>query len=502
MKSIKGSGGFWENNWQIIFIFAIAVAARFVFLGLRPLEGDEGIIIKMAQSPNLSLLFSSVAADVHPPLFHFFEYIGLHALPFSEFWARFISALFSALLVFPLYGVIKILSDKKTALWVSTISIFSAILAYHGAEVRPYGLFTFVFFAQVYFLLNTLEKRSFLNYFLFFVLTLALLMTQYIGFIVLLGEGIYVLIKGGKARLSLMVTAFLSIGGFVLIWGSNFLHQLSGRSVEQSQALALKANLTGLFNALYRFGSGRLFLDLDPSISKNLEFFHFSPLLFVVFVLSVLLSFGLFIWGGILLYQKNKKSFWFTLSLVLPVVLAAAVSSEIGPRSVRYLSFLVPFYLFILWQVALYGKTFAKVCFALFLVIYLAAFVNGYYFERLKPGVNAIASYILDKGQRGDAILVRGGYGGGESLVLRYYLGNRADEFEITDLYADYMVGNLSQIKARNISDYLNKLKQENKKIWYYDFTYSTDETSLSFPFEKVLLGRDKEGKDLTLYSF
>jgi len=80
-----------------IFLFLGALISRFVFLGLRPFDGDEGVVIKMAQAADFSELIKAVSNDVHPPLYHFLEFVNLKALPLNEFNARALNAFCGAL---------------------------------------------------------------------------------------------------------------------------------------------------------------------------------------------------------------------------------------------------------------------------------------------------------------------------------------------------------------------------------------------------------------------
>ena len=491
------------KKYRLAFLIVLAVVARFLFLGLRPFDGDEGIIIKIAQSSNFKAMIANVVNDVHPPLFHALEYIVLHIFRLSEFSARFLPAICGILAIWPIYLVIKKLSDQKVAFWVSLLSIFSSVLAYHSAEVRPYALFTLIFFWQFYLFLQIQEKRSLFVCFSFLVSCFFLILTQYIGLFVLAGELLYLVCANRKAcTLKNISAGLIAVLLFVSFWGKTFLHQLSGRSFEQSQAIDLEANLIGIFNAIYRFGAGRLFLDLDLSIQKNLEFARVQPLQFTIFTLSLIVPLILLIWGIIAVFKNNRKAFWLNVLTVLPIFVAALVSNEIGPRSARYLSFLAPFYLFFVAYPFFKSKnSIFYILYSIFLVIFLSAFINSLYFERTKSGVNKIAEYLSANAAPEDYILVQGGFGGGEELVLHYYLANGAQNKKIFDLYGDYQVGNLATIKSRDPLEYIARLKKESPAVWFYDLTYSFDKNSLiGYKYSEIDLGQDKEEKNLIVY--
>ena len=138
--------------------------------------------------------------------------------------------------------------------------------------------------------------------------------------------------------------------------------------------------------------------------------------------------------------------------------------------------------------------------FGIFLPIYLSAFVYGVYFERAKPGVDAFARYISQGANEGDKILVKGGFGGGESYVLRYYLINPS-KYEIVDFFESYKAGNLSELRDKATVDFI-KDNQGGQTVYFYNMTYEDLDLSIFQRVEMIDLGTDKEGKELTLYRF
>jgi len=482
-----------------------------MFLGLRPFDGDEGIIIKIAQSVNFQSLIKAVSQDVHPPLYHLLEFLTFKALPLSEFSARLISALAGALAIYFIYLFFRKISTLKIALAVSLLSIINPVLSYHFAEARPYGLLVLLIFAQLYFFLKimdhtTAKSEDMSDLVWFTILSVLMVFTQYISFAIFIGEVFYTLIFEGRHKINYkkIISTLTIIVVFGALWGKTFLSQMQGRMLEQSQIVNLKANIMGIFNAIYRFFAGRLFLDLDPSISKNLEFLQSSPWAFAVFALSVAVPLVLLIWGIVALYKKRRQNFWLIAIIFTPVLVGALLSGEIGPRAARYLLFLAPFGLYVIIELLERKQTtFKNVLFTIFLLIYISAFIYGFFPERKKPGADKIAEFISANAASGDQILVQGGFGGGESLVLKYYLGPRTDDYKIDDLYGNYQVGNLSEVKNKKPSDEIAKLKTADpaRALWYYDFTYTFDEKT-SLPFEKFPLGKDKENKELIVYKF
>lgn len=493
---------FINENKELIFIVLIATIVRFFWLGLRPFDGDEGIILKMASESKISNLFLSVAADVHPPIFHFLQFVSDKIFSLNEFTARIVSTFSGILSIFLIFKYFLRKTDLKTALAIALLAVFSSVLAYHSGEVRPYALFTAIFFGQLLALDNYLNNKSGLkNNFYLVILSALLILTQYLGFIVLFGEFLYIMIKERKKFWKSLTIFLSSVIIFAIFWGKPFIDQIAGRLTEQSQATNVKDNIIGLINAIYRFGAGRLFLDLDFSISKNLAFLKSEPFLFSIFLLSILIPLSLFLYGFIHSARKRSQVFEVIVAIALPLILFGVVSNEIGPRAVRYFSFMTPFYLYyIVIALRRLNKINRIIFTTVFLSIYISAFINQQYFERIKVGAKDIAEHLNTHAKDGDALVIQGGYGGGESFIAKYYLKEKAQKLNIYDLYADYRVGNLDEIKKRNLEQ--SVVNAAGSTVWFYDLTYSFNRDSAILKFEENDLGLDKEGKHLILYKY
>lgn len=487
------------QKYQLLLIIFGALVMRIIYLGLRPLDGDEGVVIKIANSPDLSSLLTNVAKDVHPPLFHLLQFIFQKILPQTEFGFRLLPALLGVGTIYFIYLFFKEISNYKTALFVSLLSIFSPILSYHSSEVRPYPLLALLFFISLYLLVKALRNNKTTDWIWYGIVSTLMLLTQYIGFIIIIAELIYVLIYWrGQIWRATQASAF-SLVVFYLIWGGQFIAQVLGRVGEQSQTLNIKTNIIGLVNFIYRLGAGRLFLDLNPSPSGQIEFLKSAPLLYFIFILSFLVPLVLFTIGvKCILKGKKESKALFVVPLIL--ILVSTFSSEIGPKLVRYYLFLAPFYAFVIVSAAEQKSKVIRELTMIFLIIYASAFVNGIYFERARPGVNKIAEYISSDTKEGGKILVKGGFGGGESYILKYYLDN-PEKYEIVDFFAGYKAGNLTTLKDKKTADFIRE-NQDAHPLYFYDMTYEKWDLNGLKTSKTINLGIDKEGKSLMLYKF
>lgn len=488
-----------KSSYKIAILMVLAVVARLAFLGTRPLDGDEGVVIKIADSANLAELFEAVSRDVHPPLYHFLQFVFQKVLPAEEFYLRFLPALLAIATIYLVFILFRHIFNQKIAFAVALLAIFSPLLSYSGAEVRPYPLLTLLFFTSLIFLVRIQKQDKTSDWVWFGIIALLMALTQYVGFIIFAAELIYLLMVRRKSALKLILTTGGVVAVFYLIWGGNFISQVAGRLGEQSQAINLKENAVGLFNFIYRLGAGRLFLDINPSLSGQISFFHANPFLYLIFLLSLLVPLALLA-IGLNNYFKDRKLSKMPVAICGMIILVACFSGEIGPKMVRYLSFLAPIYVFLVY-LSLQSKGYVvRVLFWIFIAIYLGAFVNGLYFERKKPGVREIAQYLDINAKKDDKVLVKGGFGAGESYVLRYYLAE-LERYQIIDFYGDYAAGNLSLLRTKSNAQFIEE-NQGAATLWFYDLTYGREDFGGLKVNEKTVLGKDKEGKELILYRF
>lgn len=484
---------------------ALAAFLRIWNLGTRPFDGDEGVVLKIASEPSLKSVFGAAARDVHPPLVHWATFFVKRTAGLTEFSARFLSALLGIGAIYFIYQVLRHLFDEKIALLGAFLSTISAVLIYSAAEVRFYSFLTFFFFGAFFFALKIREKSSFKNWFWFGALSLGLVYTQHLGWFLL--GGLAVFLCWGKFRKNwgkLLVTA----AAILLLYLPQLpitIAQIQGRIAEQPLIASLKSNLIGILNAFYRFGAGRIWLDLNPSINANLSWAKANFLEFALFLATLFIPAAIFI-VGIIRTFKYKKAIAALLFIVFSVILALFIS-EIGSKASRYLIFLAPFYygylaagIVFLWQKRLWGKLLVLAT----LAIFIWGLVNYYSLTIKAPGENKVAAYLAQNGQKDEAILTRGAYGGGETFVLNYYWPKEISKPAIIDYYGSYKTGNLAEIKSVKLEDKINSILRDYSACWYYDFTYSKDSEDLAIKnsIAPVILGHDKEKKEIQIWKY
>ena len=489
-------------------ILVLGTILRFFMIWKRPFDGDEGVVLKVANLSHFKDIFQGAATDVHPPLLHFLIHISTKIFGFSTFSARLPSALAGIAAIYFSFLIFQKLFDKKIGLISAFLVSLSALLIYSSQEARFYSLLTFLFLGAFYFVLKIREKSKFYSWLGFGIFSLAMVYTQYLGWLMLGFLSLILLWQKKdilKNVLKILAVWFLAILAYIPQFPIMF-NQIHGRFSEQPATLAIKANLIGIFNAFYRFSAGRIFLDLNPSLHDNIAWLKSQPLIFILFLITLILPAVFFVAGLVYSFLKKLKGrILVSLVLIFGIVLSLAIS-EIGSRSVRYLLFISPFYygflslgIFYLWP-----KRFGKILSIFLIIIFGWALVNYYHFTVKAAGENTIAQFLAANIKENEAILVKGSFGGGDSFIFSYYWPKGKPQPAVYDFYGEYKVGNLTELKNIPLEEKINEALKDHPAVWVYDFTYSQEAKNVAQMRNapEYLIGFDKEGKPIILWYF
>ena len=487
-------------------ILALGTILRFFMIWKRPFDGDEGIVLKVANFSHFKDIFQGAATDVHPPLLHYLIHISIKIFGFSTFSARLPSALAGIGAIYFSFLIFKKLFNEKTGLISALLVSLSALLIYSSQEARFYSLLVFLFLGAFYFTLKIREQSKLSSWLWFGLFSIAMVYCQYLGWF-LLGFLSVILIWQKKDLLKNIISIIAVWAIALLAYIPQIpimLNQIHGRLSEQPATLAIKANLVGIFNAFYRFSAGRIFLDLNPSFHDNIAWLKSQPLIFVLFLITLILPAVFFVAGIIYSIQKKLKGRVLVLSIFILGILLSLAISEIGSRSVRYLLFVSPFYycLLAIGIIYFWKRQWGKILSVGLILIFGWALVNYYHFTVRAAGENTVSQFVAENIKENEAVLVKGSYGGGDSFIFSYYWPKNKPEPAIYDFYGDYKVGNLSELKNVPLEDKINEALKDHPAVWVYDFTYSQEAKDLA---EKnnapdYLIGFDKEGKPIILW--
>ena len=96
-----------------VILVLIGLFLRLFRLGMRPFDGDEGVILLQAAPKSFHDMITLVAKDAHPPLSIFFSWLLNKIVPQSEFYYRLVPAITGTLALIALYFLAREIFGKK-----------------------------------------------------------------------------------------------------------------------------------------------------------------------------------------------------------------------------------------------------------------------------------------------------------------------------------------------------------------------------------------------------
>lgn len=470
---------------------------QFFTLGRRGLDGDEGVILKVALADNWQAFWTFIAHDVHPPLYHLLARTSMNLFGVYEWSLRLPAALAGALLIPLGYALGRVVFKKKSlALLLAGLFTLSPYLFYFYGEARFYSLLLLGATLTYIAIFRMQSEKGIYWWLLFLAGALIMVWAQYLGWFILLAEfGTLVAVRQWREvkktgiALALVGLSYVSFCRIALV-------QISGRLTEQG-GLALGDNIKGLLGALYRFGTGRLVLGIEP-----------STLLVGGWGYILLFMISLIVPALIILapWRRQKKCILVSrknLSIILAVsavsFVMALLVSEVGGRATRYMVYLWPFYgiFIVLGVTSLWHKVWGKIIVASFFILMLAGLGKHVFSCNQAVGAREIAMLLAHKVEAQDAILTKGAFAGGESAALRFYLKK---DVTILDYFSDYKPGALKS-KTLTTELFINQALEAHAVVWYYDFTYGNfKKEEINGSIAENFIGKDKEEKEIVLY--
>ncbi|MBI3495171.1 glycosyltransferase family 39 protein [Candidatus Berkelbacteria bacterium] len=464
---------------SLYFALIIAAIVRFWGIATRPFDGDEGVILWQVSQPTLRESYAAITRDAHPPFLHLLSWFGIHIFGRSELGMRFFPALFGVGLVFASYRLALLFLGRRAASLAAWLVALSPYLVFFSREARMYAPLAFL---CVVALTKLVEKK----WWQFTLFATAAVYTHYLGLLLIVLALFRRFWKGAAASVILLLPLLpLAIPQFI-----GRLHEAGGTHVA--------ANIKGFINVFYRFGAGRTFLGLEFTPHSYLVWFQHNPLSLLGFVVTLVVPATLVMIGTIKTIRDRKwRMIWQFIGLSLTLAL---VSTEVGSRAARNLSFLAPLYLIVLTVgIAQFKKPYHYVVSAAACAIFVLGIGNQLLIEDKKPGVPVVVNAIHAAAANHAVVLARGSFLHGESTIFDYYW--RRDFHaeappDVVDYFADYHIGNINELKAQSVAAKISELQKTYDTVFYYDFSYSPND--LAQP--PTILGLDKENQPIALW--
>lgn len=196
------------DNSGIIVLFLLGLLLRAYCLGLRSFWYDEAVVLLEAQK-NLIALFHINSEGIHPPLYrlimHFWLYLGQ-----SEGVIRIPSLIFSSISIIVGYKIVKLIFNKRVALYTALFITVSPFHIYYAQEVKSYSLFFLLSLASLYFFIKVTKENKiglWLGYIFFTALSIY---AHYFSFLSIFAQNLFLIFnykRHEKGLLKKWVTA-------------------------------------------------------------------------------------------------------------------------------------------------------------------------------------------------------------------------------------------------------------------------------------------------------
>lgn len=209
------------------------LALKLAWLGVNELAHDEPFMVFWSQRP-WPELWAMFRTENNPPLYFALIKGWSHCVPFEAAWLRVPSAVFSALVVWPLYRLAHRTGGRPTALLATALFTFSNYHYGFAHEVRAYSLFTLLAATGMWLLVRAADRPSAGRAMLqLTVVNTALVYTHFFGWFAVGLQGLLVLLVPDLRALrhGLLRSALITAGCY-LPYATIFLARL-GTSVSQ-----------------------------------------------------------------------------------------------------------------------------------------------------------------------------------------------------------------------------------------------------------------------------
>lgn len=192
-SSYDSSRAFIINNSILLAIFLLGLFLRIYDLGGESLWYDEAVSITASKlSLTEQIKWNLTQSDNNPPLYYALLHSWVSVFGDSEFSARFPSVIFGSLSIIAIYGLGKLLFDRKTGLIAALILSTSVFHVWFAQEARAYTLLTLLTLLSFYYFLKILNSPHDKLYTAAYLITgVLLLYTHYYGLPVIAAQNVY-----------------------------------------------------------------------------------------------------------------------------------------------------------------------------------------------------------------------------------------------------------------------------------------------------------------------
>lgn len=178
----------------MLAIGLLAILLRIYHLDFKSLWLDELYSIVPTNPQNsVDFIIQSSKAD-QPPLYFLLLHYWLKIFGYNSFSGRLLSAVIGVFCVFAMYFLGCEIKNRQIGLFASFLACINYFLIYYSQECRFYGLLFLLTVVSFIFFIRSLKHKTWINYGLYVVSTIALLYTQYFGILIFCIQGFVFLI--------------------------------------------------------------------------------------------------------------------------------------------------------------------------------------------------------------------------------------------------------------------------------------------------------------------
>ncbi len=319
----------------LIGILALGAGLRFAFLGRNSLWFDEAFTAWIAGFRWQELLAVLKTGDAHPPLYFLMMKAWTGLAGAGEAALRFPSACFSCVSVALTYALLRRSSSEATSLLGALLVSLSPFQIMAGQEARMYPFLEMLALGSTLALPWSVQQGGRGRLAIYAALATLMIYTHYLGFLVLLAHGLWVLGFAPRRHLGRWLAAMAVAAILYLPWVPTLWYQATlGRG-------SLPWNAYGVGDAMGLFAFGGSLFGTASYFSVGAA----GP----VEQLILYLPFLALLWAGVVSLRSDPKALALVgLPLIVPIGSLLALSLVKPLFYPRWFSFLFPFYAVVL----------------------------------------------------------------------------------------------------------------------------------------------------------
>lgn len=432
-----------RKDWVILFsITLIGLLLRLYRLNAQSLWYDEAFSVWVSTKSLADMIHPIVQVSWnHPPLHYFLLHVWLKLLGTGDLQARLLSVIFGTLSIVMLYILAKLLFDSKTGLIAALLMTISQLGVMYSQEARPYTQLLFLAICSLYFFIKALREKNIGAWWIFVIVSILLLYTNFYSIFILLSLFLYAVIYRRKYSIPISWVIFgviLTIVIFIPWFTTGVIEKaLNISELTGSQPFWFAVNPRSFVSAINSFNNGKV------QGLFNASTWWAYILGGILFTLPLL-----FVW----FYKENKPDSVYRENLIylvlvcfIPLSLIIGISYVFGIQyDVRYVLFCtIPYYVLIARGLSGIKPSVLQATIIAFILFYSIFSLRANYFIPYKENYRDALTYLVSEQVAGDCT-VFSPFG---KIPLEYYIyiGNDK-ELRVIDLGDDIKNNNCDRL--------------------------------------------------------